>query len=184
MRHDLKHRFAFLLALALAIPSLAAGDGVGELALDRTAVATLIRYSTPSRIEARLPAFGEVSAALGPPRDVRLVDGGIEAVVPLAVERPALSIELDARFVPVVDREAGTIRLVADRVVPLGASLPGLDVKGLVPPVELPRTLGGEVLAPGGDTVRLSAFVQGVRVTDERLIVEFGLVATPAGEAP
>ena len=179
MKRTTRLVLALFLWLPLPVTLLAAGDGVGELSLDRVAVATLIRYSTPGTIEVRVPVVGTVSARIGPPRRVELREGGIEAVLPFELTEPSLAVDLDVRFVPTIDREQGTVRLVAERVVPMGGSLPGLDLRSLVPAVELPRTLGGNVATPAGASVELTAFVHGVRISDERLLIEFGLVARP-----
>lgn len=174
-------RKAWLPCLLLAATTLLSAEGgAGELSLDRRAVATLIGYGMPPAVGIRLVGLGTLTARLGAPRELRFHEGGIEATVPVTVTDPPLSFDLDVRFAPDVDRERGIVRLVPERIAPVGSALPGLDFKSLVPPVELPRTVGGRFAAPAGGNVELSAYVQKVKVLSERLVIDFGLMIRAA----
>lgn len=173
-------RACVVCCLLLTTTLFAADGGAGELSLDRRAVATLIGHGMPPTIDVRLGGLGALTARLGPPRELTFHDGAIEAILPVAVVDPAVSFDLDVRFAPDVDRERGIVRLLPERIAPIGSALPGLDLRSLVPPVELPRTVGGRFAAPAGGNVELSAYVQRVRVLPERLVIDFGLVARAA----
>jgi hypothetical protein len=168
-------RRGFGVALLLSVLAPAATAGAIELSLDRTAVRSLVGAVASGRFEMAAPGLGEVALVVGAPGAVAFRDGGVEVELPLGVEPLGLRVSATVRLEPEIQRSTGIVRLVARELV-LGDSLPlKLDAAAIVPPVELPRRIGGTFAGPREVQVELDGFVHAVRVEDERVVVELGL---------
>jgi len=162
-------------ALLLSLFALPATAGAIELSLDRGAVRSLVGAVASGRIEMKAPALGDVAIVVGAPGPVAFREGGVEVELPLALEPLNLRVTATVRLEPQLERSTGIVRLVARELV-LGGALPlKLDTAAVVPPVELPRRVGGTFAGPRDVTLELDGFVHGVRVEDERVVVELGL---------
>ncbi|MBP7148704.1 MAG: hypothetical protein KBD01_14295 [Acidobacteria bacterium] len=181
----MSQRVRFLaLALLFATPALAAAPpekrpGAGELSLDRGAVTALLQANIPPPATIRMPPLGQVTLRLEAPEPVVFSKGGLETRIAVRIPEVGMSGDLAVRYLPVVDSEAGIVRLKPVKATPLGAlgTLP--DLAGFLAPVELPRTFDWIAAGRAGRRTRMTVNVQGVEVTDERLVVKLGLVAQP-----
>ncbi|MCP3982493.1 MAG: hypothetical protein GY716_24595 [bacterium] len=163
-----------LLLVVTTVPAVASA-GVAELQLDREAVRRLVALSLPAPLQLEFPLAGAVSVSVDEPRTVRFVDGGVE--VPLQVRLQPIDrvVGIEARFVPQKDPLSGVMRLVPESVRP-SARLPStIDLAQWIGSVELPRRLDWDLALEGGET-RVTCYVQGLEVGDERLQIRLGLV--------
>jgi hypothetical protein len=171
------HLATFIVSFALAGPALA---GAVELSLDRGSILALLDASVPRRLAVQVPGVGEVALEVGGPEDVVLRDGGIELDLQLNLRPLGVGAIARVRLEPEVERTTGTVRLVT-RELSVGRGLPvALEPSRIVPPVELPRRVGGVVAGPGDRDLEVDCFVQNVRIDEERLVVELGLVVRSA----
>ena len=166
------------LATNVCFPApVVAGNGAGELSLDRGAVAALVDLQLPGAIRAGLPGgLAGIRIERAGPVDFR--DGAVELPVRVSAPVAGVSVTLRVRYRPVVDRGSGTVRLVPSVAGGTGPALP-FDAASLLPSVSLPRIVRQEV--PGGPTGRasLAMTLQGVRVDEHRVVVSFGLATRP-----
>ncbi|MFQ5720782.1 MAG: hypothetical protein ACE5IK_14685, partial [Acidobacteriota bacterium] len=153
------------------------GRGAAELSLDRAAVLSLVEAALPPAVSVAIPGAGAIEVTLSPPGSVTFVDGGVETDVVVGV--PALRWEstVHARYEPDIDAEDGVIRLRAVTAEPALVLPFSVDLAPLLPVVDLPRAFGWSLRGPGGDAVAVHCSIEAVRIEDERLIVELGLVA-------
>jgi len=168
------------LLIALIAPSVL--GGVGELALDRASVADLLAAAVPRSVTLSAPGVAGWTLQVGAPRDVRFVDGGIQARLPVTLDELSVSATFEVRYVPRVERVSGTIRLLpesAESMVPIPLRI---DPLGWLPPVDLPRRVDWELELDGGGTLGVTCFVQGVEIDDERLRLNLGLLTRAAGQ--
>jgi len=152
-----------------------AGQGAAELALDRSAVTELLAAAVPERIVVSAPGLGELGIDVGPPSRVEFRDGAVEATFPLRIEGLEWTGPLWVRYRPVVEPKYGTVRLV-----PAAAELPAPldlapDPTRWMPAVDLPRRLDWDVDLERGGRLRVRCYLQGVKIDDERLVVQLGL---------
>jgi len=173
------------IALAVVLPVLAAahggpaaaGNGVGELSLDREAIRGLLDAALPPPATLSLPGLPDLIVRFESPRGLELVDGGIEAVLGVVLEGIGYRGALRVRYVPDVERPEGIVTLRPDSAIP-DVPLPvALDVRALLPAVALPRAMSFNVEGPQGRSLEMTCMVQGVEVRDERVVVHFGLLS-------
>ena len=162
----------FVTALSVALPTSA---GVAELSLDRAAVHDLLIAATPTTLEVETAGLGRIVVELGRPRDTDFVDGGIHTALGLRVPGSDREFELSLRYVPEFDPLYGTPRLVIDSATLANLDL---DLAPLLPAVTLPRSgewsLAVDAAAPERK-LKLTYYVQGLVVEDERLRLDLGL---------
>jgi hypothetical protein len=165
--------FVFVTAAGLA-PAIA-GVGTAELTLDRNAVAGLVEAALPAPHELTVPGLGTVSIEVLAPKELRFVDGGVEAVFPLRIAEIDWSTEIDVRYEPDVEPLLGTVRLLPVSAVP-DLPLPlRFDLAPWLGAVDLPRRLDWQLELREGRTLDVICFVQTLRVGEERLHIELGL---------
>ena len=164
----------------LAVASLltapaAAGSGAGELSLDRSAVATLLRSATPARVPVEIPGIGAVELLLRPPQVVEFVEGGIEGSWRVELAGLGYGSLVAIRLVPRTDPLTGTIRLQVEwanpEVLPPGA----FDLAMLLPVVELPRALQGTLPGAADPASGVVLHLHGVELLGDRMVIRFGL---------
>ncbi len=178
-------RTPILLVLLLFCPSVLAGVGAAELALDRGSVAALIAMATPEPRQLTLPGVGTVTLAIRPPSNVRFVEGGIETAIKLVVKEIGHEEPIELRLEPRVREEDGVVELVATRVQAEGLLAMVPDLAAMIRPVELPRNFESAFQPKGAGLTQLYISVQRVRVSDERLVLELGMATkkAPSGAA-
>ena len=173
------------IALAAAVTVLAgsragpatAGQGVGELSLDREAIRGLLAAALPPPTALSLPGLPDLVVRFETPRRLELVDGGVEAVLGVVLEGVDYRAALRVRYVPEVERPEGIVTLRPDSAIP-DVPLPvAIDVRALLPAVALPRAMSFTVGGPPGGSLELTCMVQGVEVREERVVVQFGLIS-------
>jgi hypothetical protein len=169
-----------LLALTAFVPALAEG-GVGELALDRNAVTSLIRAGMPDSIPVELPGLGTVQLVLSSPSPVEFTDGGVEIPVGFSVPDVGLAGTLRIRYVPRVDRVEGFVGLSAESAVAEAPVRLPFDLSHFLPDVELPPELAWRTEDEAGTGLRLVVRPQGLEIDDDRMTVRFGLAARREG---
>jgi hypothetical protein len=173
-----------LLPAAAAPPAGGGGTGAGELALDRGAVTSVIAAVTPGPRGMMVPGLGQITVALRPPQTVFFRDGGVEARLGLAVKELALEGDVDVRMEPQIRESDGVVLLRTVRIVGRGPLEMLPDLSGLMPPVELPRRQDLIVQPKGGRRTRVILHPQNVRIDDERMVLEFGVVTREEPNAP
>ncbi len=181
-------RRSMLLLLAFASPLAVAGTGVGELSLDRGAVAAIVSANLPRTIQLAVPGMGNVSIRMSPPDSVRFVDGGVDVLLGLFVDAVGLQGEAALRYVPEIDEKSGIVKFRTVKAT-LGGALGGLpDLAGFFPALELPRSFDWAAEGNSSAASRMTVAVQGVAIEKERLVVRLGLVtrplSKPAGAGP
>jgi hypothetical protein len=170
------------IALAPATGSAVHGaGGAGELSLDGAAIHGLLRSALPGPSTIDLPGLPELTVRIDAPRGVELVDGGVEATLELSVAEISWRGLVRARYVPQVSRPDGIVTLRVESAIPELPIPVSLDLRRLLPEVPLPRSLGWTVEGPAGRPLRLTVFVQGAEIDDERLVIRFGMLS---GAAP
>jgi len=174
--NDGERRIALLWLALVLLGAPCAFGGAAELALDRAAVTDLLAATLPGPIRVEAPGLGELLVHLDPPGEVRFVEGGIEAQVPLRVPALGWTGMLDARYVPEVEPLQGTVRLRAESIVPRSALPFSPEFAGWVESVELPRRFDWELELDDRLPLGLTCFVQGLKVTDRRLELRLFLV--------
>jgi hypothetical protein len=162
-------------ALAVAAGRTSAGGGAAELTLDRWAVRELIALALPPRLALDLPVVGRLAVVLRPPTTVAFAEGSIEAAVPVELPDVGWSEIVDVRYVPEVERTSGTVRLVAASAVPRSTGPGWLDLAGWLEPIDLPRRFDWRLTLDEDGSSDVTAFVQRVTVTSDRLRIELGL---------
>lgn len=161
------------------VPLAVAGNGAGELTLDRGAVAAILSANLPDPIKLSVPGLGAVSIHISPPVSVRFVEGGVDVMVGLAVEPLGLQGEAALRYVPEIDEKSGMVRFRAQKAT-LGGALAGFpDLAGFFPPLELPRSFDWTAQSQASSSVRMTIAVQGVVVEKDRVVLKLGLVTRP-----
>jgi hypothetical protein len=178
---------AVLMSAAMLADTHEAGagpGGTGELSLGPAALAELVAPATRRSVPFRLPGFGEASLELGRAERVRLLDGAVEVRVPVTVRPGGLSGGLVVELAPELDRETGRVRLRTMRSRGEGALAGMPDLSRALPVVELPRAFERVVEAGGGGPFRLSAYLQGIDVDPERVLIEFMVKTGPVEAAP
>ncbi len=167
---------SWVAVLACFAPSLAA-VGAAELTLDRGAVVGLVEAALPGPLELDVPGLGSLTIVVSSPAKLRFTDGAVEAGFDLTVAEIDWTTRIDVRLVPDVERFSGVVRLVPESVVPR-TSLPfRLDLAGWFGSIDLPRRIDWEMQLTGGEPVTVSCFVHGLRVGEERLHIELGLMS-------
>ncbi|UCF68049.1 MAG: hypothetical protein JSV80_01755 [Acidobacteriota bacterium] len=176
---------SWLIAAGLAAhASLAlAAAGVGELSLDAAAVAAVVKSGMPGPVPVSVPGMGSVTLAFEAADTVRFIDGGLESRVSVAVQPLGLSGHVAVRYEPAIDRASGIVRLHATKVQGEGPLSLLPDLASLLPPVDLPRGFRWTFHPQGGTARQMTLDVHAVTVTDERLIVKFGLQSRAAAGA-
>jgi hypothetical protein len=164
-------------ASVLVVPgqrALAESGGL-ELALDRAAVAAIIRAGIPAPRPYPVPGIGQATIALDAPETVDFRDGGLEAMIGVRVLELGLSGRVALRYEPQLDAETGIVRLrpVRGRFDGPLSALP--DIAPLLPSVSVPQQWAGELEPRGGVRTEVSVRVRDVRIGDERLFVRLGL---------
>jgi hypothetical protein len=170
-------------ALAAGIFVLGAtggSGGIAELALDRGTVSALVAAGLPPPRALVAPGFGAITLRVEGPTELDFADGGIVIAARIEVAEIGAEWTLRARYEPRTEPLEGLALLV-----PVSAQtdppLPfGFDLSGWLGSVELPRRLDWDVGPDGARRIAVACFVQGVRVTDERLVVELSLRVRPA----
>jgi hypothetical protein len=158
-----------------AVGQLWAGRGAAELALDRSAVATLIEVALPQPRSLVLSGLGRLTLVVGPPQRVAFHEGGVEASLALGVAELDLMTDLRVRYVPAVEPLTGVVRLVAESAEP-SLRLPfAFDFAAWLAPVELPRRLDWVLPFAAGGDLDVTCFVQRVTIEPERLRVELSV---------
>lgn len=152
-----------------------AAQGAGELALDRAAVAALLNATLPGTLEVRLPGERSVVLELGRARRLTLGDGAVRAEIPFALRGLGVSATLRASYAAEIEREDGTVVLHATEATADVAPVSAVDLSSLLPTVRLPRTLRWNLEPREGVALDVTWFLHGVRITEDRLVVEFGL---------
>jgi len=172
---------ALLLFLSLATASsIQAGRGAAELTLDRGSVAGLIEAALPPPLTLDIPALGRQTIALGAPREVEFIDGGIELILPLRVGGLGQPVRLEVRMEPSIERIEGEMKLVPVHFNLVGIPALPLDLATWVEPVTLPRRLQWSLPLADGQAMEVVGFVQALRVLEDRLELELALTGVPS----
>jgi hypothetical protein len=169
-----RHVLALLFALLLW-GSAHADRGVAELALDRSAVAALLAAAIPDKLPVPVPGVGEVTIGVQGPDRVEFRDGAVEATFSLSIAGIGWDVALRVRYRPEVEPNYGVVRLVpieAELPPPLNATY---DPIRWMPVVDLPRQLEWDLELQQGGRLRVRCYLQGVRIDDERLVMQLGL---------
>lgn len=166
----------FLLTPARA-PEVHAATSAGELTLDRSAVREMVALALPEPWTLELPGLGTVTLRIDPPGEVRFRDGGVETELPVTLSALDRGFLLHVRFVPGVEPLSGIVRLEPESIVPEVALPFEVDLRSWLPTVDLPRRLDWNLELAGGKTARVTCFVQGLVVEDDRLRIDLGLIA-------
>ncbi|MCZ6649065.1 MAG: hypothetical protein O7D35_00190, partial [Acidobacteria bacterium] len=88
------------------------------------------------------------------------------------------------RYEPQVNPMDGTVSLVATEAVP-DVMLPvEIDLASFLPVADLPRRLSWKLDGPGGQPIPVQALIQGVIITEDRLVVQLGLQARGSHRVP
>ncbi|MFQ5670588.1 MAG: hypothetical protein ACE5HD_08755 [Acidobacteriota bacterium] len=156
------------------------GRGVGELSLDRVAIRSLVVQAMPRNLRVPVPAMGTLEVHLDAPEGVFFHENGIEAEIRFRLEALGASGSIQVRYVPDVEPKSGRVRLRAEKALADAVFPAGLDLAPLLPPVELPRRFAWNLNGLGGRPLPVTAFVQGVRVTEDRVVVLLAF-ASPHG---
>lgn len=164
----------FLSFLALG-PAQVYGQGVAELSLDRGAVRALLAAAVARPLIVPVASWGSVTIQVAPPRSVQFVDGGVEADLEFTLQELELSVTVHVRYEPQVDPMDGTVSLVATEAVPDVLLPVDIDLASLLPAADLPRRLSWTLDGPDGQPIPVQALIQGVVISDDRLIVQLGL---------
>ncbi len=78
---------------------------------------------------------------------------------------------------PEVEPRQGLLRLVAIQAIPeLPLPVP-VDLAPFLPPVELPRSFSWSLQGFAGQAVPVRCVIQGVKIDDDRLVIQLGLAA-------
>ena len=158
--------------LALAVPARA-GSGVGEVSFDRAAVQAVLNSALPFELGAGEST--ELALRVERAESLQFRDGGVEARVLFTLQPIDFHGALIVRYEPYVESIEGVVLLRPVSAVP-DLPLPvQLDLAALLPSAPLPRQLGWTIDSVGDTAIRLTCTVQKVKVSDERLTVEFGL---------
>jgi len=174
-----------LFVLAVASGGAAhGGGGAGELSLDRAAITGLIESALPTPTRIDLPGLPELTVRIDAPRSVDLVGGGVETTLTLSLEEISWHGYLRVRYVPEVVRPEGIVTLRAESVTPELPIPVSLDLKRFLPDVPLPRSLSWTVEGPAGRPLQVTCLVQSVEISDERVVVKFGLLSRDAPAKP
>jgi len=160
-------------AVPLAMPPTA-GPGTAELHLDRASVARLVAAAVPEPFELPLAGFGVVRVEPGPPRDVRFRDGAVEVSLSVRLPRQGIEAPLSLRYRPEIDPLYGVARLVAEKAL-LDVPPLQIDLAPWVGSLPLPRVASWELELDGGAELAVRAYLQDVRVEEERLVLLLGL---------
>ena len=116
---------------------------------------------------------------MDPPRSVEFHEGGVETLLPFTIPEIGLSGSFELRYVPAVDPQTGVVHLAAESIVPL-AGLPfRIELDGWLGAVELPRRVDWTFELEPDREIEVTCFVQGLRVENDRLLLELGLVSQP-----
>ena len=108
---------------------------------------------------------------------VDFAGGGVEADLLLGVPAIAWESRVRVRYVPEVDRASGVVRLRAETAEPdIFLPIP-VDLAPFLPAVDLPRSFNWSITGLAGQTVAVHCSIQGVRIHEERLVIELGLAA-------
>lgn len=182
---------AGIAVLAMATAAADAGTGAGELSLDRGALASLIAAATPASRNFTIPGVGNVVVEMVPPKSVLFVEGGVEAELGLRLPQLAVEGMIALRMVPEIRESDGVVVLRTVRATGLGALAAFPDLAGLMPPISLPRTHDTVIQPRGGRRTQVLLTTQGVKVTEERITLLFGMATRevrdavpPAGDKP
>lgn len=160
--------------LLCALPA-AAGRGAAELYLDRTAVKDLLAAALPEPWVIDVPGVGRATLRLCPPRRVEFRDGGIDLTLPLELVEAGWSTDLAVRLVPDIEPLTGQVRLMPESVEPEASLRFPIDLANWTKAFELPRRLAGFLPIRKDAGLEVGCFLQGMTVTDERLVLELGL---------
>ena len=169
-----RHILTLLFALLLC-ESTHADRGIAELALDRSAVTALLAAAIPDKLPVPLPGVGEVIIGVQGPDRVEFRDASVEATFSLSIAGIAWDAPLRVRYRPEVEPKYGVVRLVpieAELASPLDAAY---DPIRWMPVVNLPQQLEWDLDLQQGGRLRVRCYLQGVRIDDERLVMQLGL---------
>jgi hypothetical protein len=162
------------IAAVLAIGSSAVADGgAAELSLDAGAVRALVATRLPDPVRLSPGGLGDLTLRVLPPVRVEFRDGGIDVPLRLTAVEIGWSASLAVRLMPEVVPTTGALRLA---VTEARVDLPfDYDITAWLRPLDLPRRFEWTVPVADGQTLELLCFLQGLRVEDERLVVELGV---------
>ena len=155
------------LGAACAVP---AGNGAGELSLDRAAVSALIGALLPYEETIDLPDGGSRRLTVERVTQLSFVEGGIEARVALRLDSPEVAGVIDLRYEPRLERTTGELRLVATRARPVAPLRLDVDLSPWLPPLDLTRRLDWS------DPFPVTLFIQSAHITEDRLELNLALV--------
>lgn len=172
-----------LLALILGGGAAAGAGGVGELLLDRNAVAAVIAAELPAKTVVALGALGQVTVKFQAPDAVTFESDGVAASVGLLLVEPGLKGAVQLRLRPEVDQKANVVRLRVVRAQGEGALAALPDLANLLRPIELPRHFDSVLLGPQGARTEVTTRVDGVEIQRERLVIKLGFDAKPLAPA-
>ena len=136
----------------------------------------LLRAGTPAALEVVIPSLGTVSVRLEPPARIVFLDGGIQGTWTVAFPAIGYISPVEVRLVPAVDPLHGTVRLDPEWAVPEAFPPGAVDLVPLLPSLELPRTLQGEVPGLADPAPQVRFHLQGLEVREDRLVIQFGLL--------
>ena len=88
-----------LLASAAGLPA-AAGNGAGELSLDRAAILGMLEAAIPPPVTVSVPGLPDLTVRIDRARDLQFVDGGVEATLSVSVEPLLYTAVLRVRYAP------------------------------------------------------------------------------------
>ena len=152
-------------------------QGAAELSLDRGAVRGLLAVAVAQPMSVPVAGWGVVTIKVAPPVSVQFVDGGVEADLQVTLQELELSLGVSVRYEPQVDLMDGTVSLAATEAIP-DVMLPvEVDLASLLPAADLPRRLRWDLDGPGEKPIPMQALIQGVVISDDRLVVQLGLQA-------
>lgn len=159
----------------LAAPPASGGSGAAELHLDGITVTRLVAAALPGPFELRLPGLGAVPVELGPPANLRFSDGAVEMNVPVRLPRQGIASTLFLRYRPEIEPLYGVVHLVAEHANLDAPSPFDVDLSPWVGSLPLPREAAWDLELDGGNDLAVRAYVQDVRVAEERLVLVLGV---------
>jgi hypothetical protein len=175
----MKNRSSWIVAVLLAQVLLGAparaGQGAAELNLDRAAVLGILNGVLARSTQIDVAGWGPVALRLRPATRVEFSEGRIVAVFALAVSRPDLETSILVRLAPEIDPVDGSLRFLPVELRPEPPLPFELDVAKWADAFVVPRRFDWSLAGGPGPGANIVGFVQGVKVEDERLVLNLGL---------
>ena len=166
-----------LVIVLLAAATALAGNGAGELSLDRGAVTSVITSQLPASRVVTVAGLGQVTVRFDPPQTVDFLEGTVEARLGLRLVEAGVSGTVLFRLRPEVDTKSATVRLRATRAKGEGPFALIPDVATLLPPITMPHRFDWVMANQSGVRTAMGVQIQEVVVRADRLVIRMGLRA-------